>query len=196
MQSTAPGSSDARRAITVASVSLAAVLIGAAFLLRRLTHGQQPLFQHDHALVRAAIGAVIGAVIASINALLVSRLRVFERISHLAHHAVEGIEPRWHTDVIVALAAGFGEEIFFRGALDPVLGQWLTGLAFVALHGALRIRNRNHLMFAAFLYAASIGLSGLNRWQGLECAIAAHSAYDLAMLVWLVRGAMREPTNN
>jgi predicted small integral membrane protein len=45
------------------------------------------------------------------------------------------------------------------------------------------------MLFAAFLYAASIGLSGLNAWQGLECSIAAHVAYDLVMLMWLVRGA-------
>jgi membrane protease YdiL (CAAX protease family) len=101
---------------------------------------------------------------------------------------VEGIEPRWHTILVVALAAGVGEEIFFRGALDPVAGRWITGLAFVAVHGALRIRSRNRLMFAVFLYAASAGLSGLYRWQGLECAIAAHASYDLVMLIWLVHG--------
>jgi membrane protease YdiL (CAAX protease family) len=89
----------------------------------------------------------------------------------------------------VALAAGFGEEIVFRGALDPVVGRWFTAVVFVAVHGALRIRNRNSMLFAAFLYAASIGLSGLNAWQGLECSIAAHVAYDLVMLMWLVRGA-------
>jgi hypothetical protein len=44
-------------------------------------------------------------------------------------------------------------------------------------------------MFAAFLYASSIGLSALNAWQGLEAATAAHACYDLVMLLWLVHGA-------
>jgi membrane protease YdiL (CAAX protease family) len=185
------GTNDARRVITVASVSLAAVLVLAAVGLRRLTHVETPLFTSEHVLDRALIGLAIGAALATINAILVARLPVFERVQRLAHHALEGIEPRWHTMVVVALAAAFGEEIFFRGALDPVAGKWLTGIAFVAVHGALRIRNRNGILFALFLYAASIGLSGLNGWQRLECAIAAHAAYDLTMLHWLVRGATR-----
>jgi membrane protease YdiL (CAAX protease family) len=128
-------------------------------------------------------------VLASGNAAVVARLRAFERVRRLAYHAVEGIEPRWHTMLVVALAAGIGEEVFFRGALDPVAGRWLTAAAFVALHGAFRIRDRGSIAFAAFLYAASLGLSALNEWKGLECAIAAHAAYDLAMLAALVRGA-------
>jgi membrane protease YdiL (CAAX protease family) len=183
-------SSQARNTVAIASIALAAVLIGAGLLLRRLTHHDHiPLFDSRHALGRAASGAAIGATLATLNAALVGRARVFSRVRRLAHHAVEGIEPRWHTVLGVALAAGFGEEIVFRGALDPVVGRWFTAVVFVAVHGALRIRNRNSMLFAAFLYAASIGLSGLNAWQGLECSIAAHVAYDLVMLMWLVRGA-------
>lgn len=190
MQPAASGTGDARRAITVASVSLAAVLILAAVGLRWLTHRDYaPLFHSEHAPLRVAIGAFIGAALASINALVVARGRVFSRVRRLAYHAVEGIEPRWHTSLVVALTAAFGEEIFFRGALDPVAGRWLTAVAFVAVHGALRIRTRGGAALAAFLYAASVGLSTLNGWKGLEAAIAAHAGYDLAMLAWLVRGA-------
>src|SRR5437868_2074535 len=122
MRPSAPGSRDARTTVAIASVTLAVVLILAALLLRWLTHRNQvPLFHPEHALRRAASGALIGTVLASINALVVGRLRVFSRVRHLAHHAVEGIEPRWHTMLVVALAAAFGEEIFFRAALDPVV---------------------------------------------------------------------------
>jgi membrane protease YdiL (CAAX protease family) len=189
MRPTTSGTREARWVVVGASAALAAVLVSGALVLRWLTHQREPLFVLDHALVRSATGAAIGAALASVNAILVARLPVFERVRRLAHHALEGIEPRWHTMLAVALAAGIGEEIFFRGALDPVAGRWLTAAAFVAIHGALRIRNRNSIAFAVFLYAASVGLSALNRWQGLECAMAAHAAYDLVMLAWLVRGA-------
>jgi membrane protease YdiL (CAAX protease family) len=46
-------------------------------------------------------------------------------------------------------------------------------------------------VFASFLFAASMGLSAINRRQGLECAMAAHAAYDFAMLAWLSRAATR-----
>jgi membrane protease YdiL (CAAX protease family) len=190
MPPTTPGTGDARRVVVGASVALAALLVSAALLLRWLTHrNHEPLFSADQVFLRTGIGALIGAVLASTNAVLVARLSAFARVRRLAHHAVEGIEPRWHTILVVALAAGIGEEIFFRGALDPLAGRWLTAAAFVALHGALRIRDRNGLAFAVFLYAASVGLSALNAWKGLEAAMAAHACYDLVMLVWLVKGA-------
>ncbi len=184
-----PGSREARRVITAASLGLALVLVLAALALRKLTHQDGALFQRDQLLMRAGTGALIGASLAAINALLVARLGVFERVRRLARHAMEGIEPRWHTMLVVALSAGVGEEIFFRGALEPVLGRWFTALGFVILHGAIRIRDRNSLAFAVFLYAASLGLSALKQWKGLEAAVSAHSAYDLAMLIWLVRGS-------
>lgn len=189
MPANTPGTREARGVITAASVALAAVLVLAALLLRRLTHRHDPLFSAEHLALRLVIGAAIGSALAILNAVLVARLPAFERVRRLAHHAVEGIEPRWHTMVIVALAAGVGEEFFFRGALDPLLGRWFTALGFVIIHGAIRIRDRNSLAFAGFLYAVSIGLSALRGWQGLEAAMAAHTAYDLVMLVFLVRGA-------
>jgi uncharacterized protein len=190
MQPTTPGTGDARRVVVGASLALGVFLVAAAWLVVWLSHRTiAALFSPDALAPRIAIGLAIGILLASVNALLVTRLPAFVRVRRLAHHAVEGIEPRWHTILIVALAAGIGEEVFFRGALDPVAGGWITGVIFVALHGALRIRDRNALAFAVFLYAASLGLSALNAWRGLECAIAAHAAYDLTMLRWLVRGA-------
>jgi len=189
MPAQTPGTREARGVIAAASVTLAAVLVLAALLLRRLTHRHDPLFSAEHLAMRLVIGAAIGSALAIFNAVLVARLPAFERVRRLAHHAVEGIEPRWHTMVIVALAAGVGEEFFFRGALDALVGPWFTALGFVIVHGAIRIRDRNGLMFATFLYAASVGLSALNAWRGLEAAMAAHACYDLVMLLWLVHGA-------
>jgi len=47
----------------------------------------------------------------------------------------EIIAPLSSTEItVLALASGFGEELFFRGALQPVLGLVLTSLIFGALH--------------------------------------------------------------
>ena len=183
-----PGTREARRVIAAASLGLAAVLVLAAILLRKLTHHSEALFSADQRFLRIGIGAVIGVALAVTNAFIVSRLEFFTRIRRLAHHAVEGIEPRWYTILTVALAAGIGEEMFFRGALDPLVGRWFTALGFVILHGAIRIRDRNSAAFACFLYMASVGLSALKAWKGLEAAIVAHACYDLVMLAWLVKG--------
>ena len=183
-----PGTREARLVIAAASLGLAAVLVAAALLLRKLAHPSDALFHCDQLALRIVIGAAIGSALALLNAALVARLPAFARVRRLAHHAVEGIEPRWYTIVIVAFAAGVGEEMFFRGALDPLVGPWFTALGFVILHGAIRIRDRNSAAFAGFLYMASLGLSALRAWKGLEAAMAAHTCYDLVMLLWMVNG--------
>ena len=34
----------------------------------------------------------------------------------------------------LAISSGFAEEVFFRGAMQPVLGLWVTSLIFGAVH--------------------------------------------------------------
>jgi membrane protease YdiL (CAAX protease family) len=190
MQATTPGSADARRTVVGMSVVFAVVLAAGAWLLLLLTHRSPAMvFSASSLGERVLIGIATGALVASACALVVQWLPSLARVRRLAQHAVEGIEPRWHTMLAVSLAAGFSEELFFRGALQAVAGRWLTAAGFVALHGALRIRDRGALVFAVFLFAASLGLSALCAWKGLECAMAAHAAYDLTMLLWLLRGA-------
>jgi membrane protease YdiL (CAAX protease family) len=188
MSAITPGTHDARRVVVVASVGFAALLVaGGALILRARGLNVFSVFSPTEVWTRMAIGCSIGALAAGVCAMVVSRLPQFMQLRRLAGHAVEGIEPRWHTTLLVALSAGVSEEFFFRAALEPAIGRWFSGLAFVALHGALRLRSRGMAAFAVFLFAASLGLSALNRWKGIEAAMSAHAAYDLTMLIWLSR---------
>ena len=186
MNATTPGTGDARRLVVGASAAFAAVLVAASWLLLRLRgENLAGAFDSPDLMRRIAVGVGAGVVAATVCALVVRWLPGFAKLRRLAYHALEGIEPRWHTMVMVSLAAGLGEELFFRGALEPAVGRWFASAAFVALHGALRIKDRGALAFAVFLFAASLGLSALNAWKGLEAAMSAHAAYDLVMLAWL-----------
>jgi membrane protease YdiL (CAAX protease family) len=192
MDSTTPGARDARRLVVIASLGFAALLLGGAWLLLRVRGASPPsVFDSAFLWARLAIGAGIGLLAGVACACIVARARSLERVRLLAREAIDGIEPRWHTMLAVALAAGFSEELFFRGALEPVVGRAFTALGFVAMHGALRVRSRGGAALAAFLFAASLGLSTLCAWRGLEAAMAAHAAYDLAVLVGLRRGVAR-----
>ena len=188
LHATTPGTTDARRVVVGASLAFAAMLVIGGWLLLWV-RGQSLLsvFDSAHVWNRALLGAALGILAAAGCAGIVSSVPQFARLRALAEHAVEGIEPRWHTMLIVALAAGLSEEFFFRGALEPVAGPWLGAAAFVVLHGAVRLRNRGVIAFAVFLFAASLGFSALNARNGLEAAMAAHVAYDLTMFAWLSR---------
>lgn len=100
---------------------------------------------------------------AIIRALSQQRLRRFERL-HLS------------------LFAGFGEEILFRMALQPLLGIWVVSLLFVVLHGYVKFRSWRHLLFGGYMFALSAGLGLLFEHVGLVAAMAAHAVYDYLML--------------
>jgi membrane protease YdiL (CAAX protease family) len=64
------------------------------------------------------------------------------------------IAPLSSTEVtVLALASGLGEELFFRGAMQPVLGLLLTSLIFGALH-----LGPKKVLFAWTFWAFVMGL--------------------------------------
>lgn len=88
-----------------------------------------------------------------------------------------------HADRIhISLVAGVGEELLFRGAIQPLIGVWWTSLLFIALHGYIRLDSLAHAWFALLMFALSVGLGFLFEWLGIVAAMTAHAVYDLVML--------------
>lgn len=83
-------------------------------------------------LVSLTLGLALGVVVVAITRRLVARMK-WARELHRELGAIVGeLSPREIT--WVALLSGFAEELFFRGAMQPVLGLWLTSLIFGAVH--------------------------------------------------------------
>lgn len=83
--------------------------------------------------------------------------------------------------VVLALAAGIGEEILFRGALQPLIGLLAASLVFGALHA---------LTLGFFVFATVFGLylGWLYEFsQGLSVPILTHAIYDVFALYLLRR---------
>lgn len=96
---------------------------------------------------------------------------------------------RWWELAAVALAAGFGEELLFRGALQPLAERWWgpTGglIAVSVLFGLLHAASATYLILAIFM---GLYLGWLAQYYGeLVTPIAVHAAYDWAALMLLVR---------
>lgn len=87
----------------------------------------------------------------------------------------------------ISLFAGFGEELLFRGAIQPLLRLWLTSFIFIAIHGYVSIRSAGHVLFTLMLFGLSVMLGLLYEMTGLLSAIIAHAVYDLVMLGWVKR---------
>ncbi len=98
---------------------------------------------------------------------------------------LRGWNPLW-----IALLAGFGEELLFRGALQPLVGLWISSLLFVLVHArAYRFRqfNKAVLIQALGLFAMSIALGLMARFAGLLTAMIVHAAIDVAGLYAIQR---------
>ena len=97
--------------------------------------------------------------------------------------------------VFLSVCAGVGEEIFFRGALQPLMGIfighqlsiWITAIFFVAIHGYFSFKVWRVNIFAVLL-TLFIGLLGWSAFKySLWLAIAAHFSYDLVLLFYYKR---------
>jgi membrane protease YdiL (CAAX protease family) len=80
--------------------------------------------------------------------------------------------------IALALAAGIGEEILFRGALLPRLGNPMSALLFAALHAQYAIS-----LATLEIFILGLVLGWLRRRAGTTGAIVAHSGYDMILLV-------------
>lgn len=74
---------------------------------------------------------------------------------------------------LVSLTAGAGEEILFRGALQPRLGILLTAALFAAVHVQYQLPG----VFMIFLLGVGLGL--LKRRTSTTFTVVVHVVYDL-----------------
>jgi len=95
---------------------------------------------------------------------------------------------------LVSAAAGIGEEMLFRGLIQPVIGDHFG--AIVGLLAAAVAFGLAHPITKTYaLVAAGIGLylGWLMVWQeNLLAPIVTHAVYDFVALVWLLGGARSE----
>lgn len=100
-----------------------------------------------------------------------------QKVSEQLLRNVNGYVPA----IILALAAGIGEELLFRGALLPRVGNFMAALLFATLHAQYA------LSLATFeIFVLGLVLGWLRRRAGTTGAIVAHAAYDTILLVMAI----------
>lgn len=87
--------------------------------------------------------------------------------------------------LLLAVASGMGEELFFRGALQPRVGLVLASLLFGSVHFVPR---REFLPWTAFAVVAGLLFGALFIWTGnLVAPVVAHIVVNGINLPLLVR---------
>lgn len=83
--------------------------------------------------------------------------------------------------LLVSVSAPVGEEILFRGALQPVFGIWATSALFTVMHTQYALTPATLSIFIV-----SLGLGWLRRRHSTSAAIVGHFAYNFVQLVPLI----------
>lgn len=94
------------------------------------------------------------------------------RLDQATSHYYAGISGPYAI-VVIALAPGIAEELFFRGALQPRLGILVAALAFAAVHTQYALTVDTLLVLIL-----GIGLGLLRRWLNTSTAITSHAVYN------------------
>lgn len=176
-----------RNALLMLSLASAAVYVSLTLIIVHYAHddGIASLFDHGFPLAGQLVsGFLFGILAAGFVAFVMFRtpiariLRDYTIVDMLA-----GMKFRRFDRAQVSFFAGVGEELLFRGALQPVIGLWLTSLLFVALHGYFKFTSIRHVLFGVMMFGLSVGLGLLFEWAGLIAAMTAHAVYDYIMLI-------------
>jgi membrane protease YdiL (CAAX protease family) len=114
-------------------------------------------------------------------------VRIRRQVSRMVREMFGGVN--WLGLAAVSVAAGFGEELLFRGALQPLAERWWgagVGLIVVSvIFGALHAMSRTYFVLAT---AVGLYLGWLaQHYDDLLAPIFVHSVYDFAALVVLMR---------
>ena len=168
------------RFVGLAAVFYAALLCGAAVL--GTLEGRYPFALGDPAHFALFVGVVTACGTVASGAFLYRLLPALRKISdELAPRLVDGA--RRSDLILVSVFSGVGEEAFFRGALQPLLGLVVTAILFGALHTG---PDRRYLAWTLWAIGAGLLFGFLYEWTGgLLAPITAHVLHNAAtLLLW------------
>ncbi len=172
--------------------SLVIALYGAlalAGLLISAGRGDADIYRSDedramwwHA-VSPALGLAFGLAMVIVSRIVVARF-AWGRTLHRDFRAMLG-DASAREIAILAIASALGEELLFRGALQP----WLGLLPQAVLFGLLHVGpHKRHLVWTAWALAMGLALGALVELTGdLGGAIVAHFAINFLNLHFIVR---------
>ncbi|MCB8944794.1 MAG: CPBP family intramembrane metalloprotease [Ardenticatenaceae bacterium] len=110
-----------------------------------------------------------------------------EEIGNVSNNLLGGVDSVWEWFAL-AIAAGIGEELLFRGALQPVLGMWFTAVLFAISHIQYGLTPAT---LAIFVIAIVLGL--IRRRTNTTVAILVHFGYDFTIGLLALLATYLEP---
>ena len=178
-----------KRILWAAFLTLAVFpIIGWAILYFFRDNPIQVILRSNHSIwVQIISGVLLGIVLGFGAKYIVSRPFLIETEKKYAQIISRLRLNEWQI-IFISLCAGFGEELLFRGALQPLMGIWVTAIIFVAIHGYLDPRNWRMSIYGVYMTLAIASLGYYTNYVGIYGACIAHAAIDYVLFKHLTRG--------
>ncbi|MCK5799183.1 MAG: CPBP family intramembrane metalloprotease [Deltaproteobacteria bacterium] len=170
-----------RRLLVVAGAFYAAMTL-AAFIWGVVTnHVNLWILPQGSSWLLAGVGALLGVAFGLLIVTLSRQIERFAWAQRLNRFFADVLGPiTWREAAILAALSGIGEELFFRGAVQPTLGLWWTTTGFALMHLPPR-RDLMSWAILAWILGLALGL-GAQLSGNLAGPILAHFVINLLNL--------------
>jgi hypothetical protein len=123
------------------------------------------------------LGACFGLFYA-MALLLTNELCLIRDMPDRIERLVASLRLNFFEGFFLSICAGVGEELFFRAAVQPIIGPWWGALFFVAVHGYIVPWDWKKSIYGMVVFPLSLILSFGYQHFGLWFSIGVHLAYD------------------
>jgi membrane protease YdiL (CAAX protease family) len=139
--------------------------------------------------LRLGLGVAVGLALVAVSRLATERTRTGRALADELSALIGPLSQR--RALGFALASGFAEEAFFRGALQPRVGLLAATVLFAAAH---YVPRRGLRVWSLFALAAGALFGALYEWSGdLLAPAVAHAVVNGLNLRWLAQRALPDP---
>lgn len=172
--------------LLIISVVSANIYVFFSFLIIRFWHegGPGDVFASTFALwQQVGFGVGAGCLATTIIYFVIKHTPVSKVLSDFTiFEALSKANFSFFDNAQISIFAGAGEELLFRGAIQPLLGNTFTSFIFIAIHGYFKFKTPAHIFYGLMMFGLSFMLGFLFEHIGLISAMIAHAVYDLIML--------------
>lgn len=135
----------------------------------------------EHIGIQLVWGIPVGLVAALIAKFIVSR-NFMTGVRLRYERMFRKLRLNWSEIIFISLCAGVGEELLFRGVVQPLLGILFTSILFVLIHGYLNPRDWRISIYGVYMTLVIVGLGIMTEEIGIWSAVAAHTVIDIVLL--------------
>lgn len=178
--------------IFTAMIYIVMALLGVGWMIRRNTSDTTqrlglriPTGQDVMLGIAIGIGLYILSLVGSIMWQMIVPPEIMEQQSAAAQQLFESFNGSLMLGLALAILSGLGEEILFRGALQPVFGIIPTSLFFILLH--------TQYLFTPgmlILFVVTLGFAFLRQRVSTTSAIIAHIIFNFIPFLLFTIGTM------